>query len=208
MSTFLQMQDNIEGYLLRTDLNTYVKLAINRAIKKYSKAKIWFDETTANFNTSQGQWVYTILDIPGDIRQIDHMRIQVNNVYYTVIQRPAQYIIEANVNSNQGQPIDWAWYDQAIYFYPIPQDTYPITLFYQKEYTPLVFPTDTNDWTIIPEAEELIECEALRWLYKKVILDKDKAEEYKEDARIALQVLNQINESMTGSLGDIQPTYW
>lgn len=208
MSTFLDMQNNIEGYLLRTDINAQVKLAINRAIKKYSKARLWFTETTGTFATFQGQWTYTVVDIPTDIRQIDYMRITVNSVYYEVYQRDIQYIVDANVNNNQGQPIDYAWYDQSIWFYPIPQQTYLITLFYQKEFAVLAFPTDTNDWTTIPEAEELIECEALYWLYKKVILDAEKADEYKVAARDALRVLNEVNESMTGINGDIKPTYW
>lgn len=209
MSTFLEVQNNIEGYLLRYDIQPQIQLAINRAIKKFSKAKLWFDETQQDFLTVQGKWQYGAADgVPDDIRQIDHMRITVNNVYYTVIQRPIQYIIEANVNNNQGQPIDWAWYEEEIFFYPIPQHDYPITLFYQKQYAPLVFPTDTNDWITIEEAEELIENEALRWIYKKVLLDKDMADEYKVEAAESLRVLNEINESMTGALGNIQATYW
>ena len=203
------MQNNIEAYLLRTDINTMVQLAINRAIKKYSKARFWFDETEFTFSTVVGQWTYSSTDgVPTDIRQIDYTRITVNNVYYRVIERDIQYIIDANVNNNQGQPIDYAWYEEKIWFYPVPQQIYPITLYYQKEYATLVFPTDTNDFTTIPEAEELIECEALRWLYEKVILDQEKANTYRAAGREALKVLNEINESKTGINGYIKPTYW
>ena len=210
MSTFLDMQNNIEGFLLRYDINTQVKLAINRAIKKYSKARFWFDETYQDFFTVQGQWTYSqaLAEIPIDIRQIDYMRINVNSVFYEVYQRDVQYIIDANVNSNQGQPIDYAWYDRSIYFYPIPQQIYAIRVFYQKEYAQLVFPTDHNDFTDIPEAEELIECEALYWLYLKVILDTEQAANYKQAAKDALRVLNEVNESMTGINGSIKATYW
>ncbi len=209
MSTFLQMQNNIEGYLLRYDINSQVQLAINRAIKKYSKARFWFDETDQTFYTVQGQWEYSsIHGVPSNIRQVDFMRIQVNNVYYHIIERDIQFIIEANVNNNQGQPIDYAWYEESIFFYPVPQQAYPITLYYQKEYLSLQFPTDNNDFTNIPEAEELIECEALRWLYEKVILDQEKAMIYRASAKEALKVLNEINESKTGINGYIKPTHW
>lgn len=209
MSTFLQMQNNIEGYLLRTDINVSVQLAINRAIAKYSKARFWFDETEFTFSTVQGQWQYGTADgVPADIRQIDYMRITVNNVYYNVNERDIQYIVDANVNNNQGQPVDYGWYENEIFFYPVPQDVYPITLFYQQSAATLVFPTDHNNFTDIPEAEELIECEALSWLYLKVILDIDKAMEYKQAAKDALRVLNEINESKTGINGYIKPTYW
>ncbi len=208
MSTFLQMQNNIENYILRTDINSSVQLAINRAIAKYSKQRWWFDETTGTFSTAQGTWAYDSALIPDDIRQIDYHRITVNNVYYNVIQRDIQFIIDANVNNNQGQPTDWAWYEQKIYYYPVPQATYPITLYYQKVYAPLVAPTDTNDFTEILEAEDLIEQESLRWLYSNVILDDAQAVKYREGAREAWKVLNQINESMTGINGKIAPTEW
>lgn len=208
MSTFLEMQDNIEGYLLRTDINAYVKTAINRAIAKYSKARFWFDEATYDWVTVQGVWKYGPPIIPDNIRQIDYFRITVNTVYYNVIQRDIQFIIDANVNNNQGQPTDWGWYAKQIWFYPLPQDEYPITLFYQKTYAPLVDPTDSNDFTEIPEAQDLIEAEALRWLYKNVILDAEKAAEYKEEAFDALKTLNSINESMTGINGEIKATAW
>lgn len=208
MSTFLEMQEAIEDYILRTDINPQVQKAINRAIAKYSKARFWFTETEESFNTVQGDWFYGIPPVPSDIRQIDYLRITVNNVYYEVIQRNIQWIIDANVNNNQGQPTDWAWWQNRIYFYPVPQDAYPITIFYQKSYAPLVDPTDENDFTTIPEAEDLIEAEALRWLYKKVILDPQKAEEYKIEAKDCLRVLNEINESMTGIEGNIEPTQW
>lgn len=209
MSTFYEMQTNIEGYLLRTDINTQVKLAINRAIAKYSKQRWWFDETTANWTTVQGTWEYGTADgIPDDIRQIDFFRITVNNVYYEVLQRDIQFIVNANVNNNQGQMTDYAWYAQKIWFYPVPQDAYAITLWYQKVFAPLVFPSDTNDFTTIPEAEELIENEALRWLYKKVILDAEKAAEYEAAAFESWKTLNQVNESVTGINGSIKPTQW
>lgn len=209
MSTFFQMQQNIEGYLLRTDINSYVQLAINRAIAKYSKKRWWFDEATYDWITVQGVWFYGTADgIPDDIRQIDYFRITVNTVYYNVIQRDIQFIIDANVNNNQGQPTDWAWYDKSIYFYPVPQDEYPIRLFYQKNYAPLVFPSDSNDFTTIPEAEDLIEAEALRWLYKRVILDAEKAAEYEKEAFDCKETLDSINESMTGINGSIKATSW
>ena len=209
MATFIDVQNNIEGYLLRTDINSYVQLAINRAIAKYSQQRWWFDEATADFVTTQGLWEYGVADgIPDDIRQIDFFRITVNNVYYEVLQRDIQFIINANVNNNQGQMTDWAWYAQKIWFYPVPQDTYPIKLWYQKVFAPLVFPSDTNDFITISEAQDLIEAEALRWLYKRVILDAEKAEEYKQDAFDCKEVLNRINESLTGINGAIKPTSW
>lgn len=208
MSTFLDMQNNIQAYILRDDINTYVQLAINRSIAKYSKARLWFTDTTATYTTVQGTWIYTVPVIPTNIRRIYYHRIQVNNVYYHVNQRDIQYIIDANVNNNQGQPVDWAWFENSIYYYPVPQAAYPIVLFYQKDYAPLVDPTDNNDFTNIQEAQDLIENEALYWLYKKVILDAQKAEEYRIAAKESLQVLNEINEDLLGIEGEIKATRW
>lgn len=208
MANFLELQTIIEDAILRPDVNTQVKEAINKAIARYSKARLWFIETRQDFNTTQGDWFYTTPVIPDDIRQIDYLRITVNNVYYDVLERDVQFIISANVNNNQGQPVDWAWYDRSIYFYPIPQDTYPISIFYQKSYAPLVDPTDSNDWTEILEAQDLIIAETLRRLYKYIILDADKAAEYNAEAKEAMQVLQEISESITGMNGAIKATAW
>lgn len=208
MANFLDMQNAIEDYILRTDINDQVKSAINRAIARHSKGRYWFIETQATFNTTQGDWFYTTPVIPEDIRQIQYLRITVGGVYYDVMQRDIDFIISANVNNNQGQPVDYAWWDRSIYFYPVPQDTYAINIFYQKTYAPLVDPTDSNDWTEILEAQDVIEAEALRWLYKNVILDPEKAAEYKEEVKDAVKVLNSINESITGINGHIKSTEW
>lgn len=208
MANFLKLQTIIEDAILRPDVNAQVKEAINMAIARYSKARLWFVETRQDFNTTQGDWFYTTPIIPDDIRQIDYMRITVNNVYYDLNQRDIQFIISANVNGNQGQPVDWAWWDQSIYFYPVPQDTYAISIFYQKTYAPLVDPTDANDWTTILEAQDLIIAETLRRLYKYIILDAEKAAEYSAEAKEAMQVLQEISESITGMNGAIQSTAW
>lgn len=208
MATFLDMQNAIADYLLRDDLTSQIKTAINRSIAKYSKTKLWFDETTGTFNSVQGQWSYDTTIIPADIRQIDFLRITVGNIYYHLLQRDIQYIVNANVNGVQGQMIEWAWYNNQIWFYPVPNEAYACELWYQKDYVPLVDPTDTNDWTTIQECQDLIEADALYWLYKKVILDADKAAEYQALARECLQTLNSINESMTGIYGTIWPTWW
>lgn len=208
MATFLEMQQSIEGQLNRTDLTDYVKRAINRSIAKYSKQRWWFDETEATFSTVQGLWSYDDTFIPDNIRQIDYHRITVNNVYYNVIERDIQFIVDANVNNNQGQPTDYAWYEKKIFYYPIPQDAYPITLYYQKIFAPLVNPTDTNDFTEIEEAQDLIEAEAMRWMYARVIIDVVLAAQFKVEAKDAWQALNEINESMTGINGYITPTDW
>lgn len=209
MSTFLQMQNIIQdGYLLRTDLNTYVQTAINRAIAKYSKNTFWFIDSTGTFATVNGTQSYGAGIIPAYIRNIQYLRITVNNVYYRLFPCDINVILEANVNNNAGQPTEWAWFNQSIYLYPTPQAAYTITVYYTKTYAPLVNTTDTNDFTTNPEAEELIENEALYWLYKKVILDKDKAEEYRVAAQGSLKVLQGITAGLTGMQGAIQGTRW
>lgn len=208
MSTFLEMQENITDYLFRDDLNPQIQKAINRAIKKFSKEKFWFMETEADFTTTQGQWVYNTVDIPDNIRNIYYMRITVNSVYYQVYEETQEYVINANVNNNQGQPVNYSFWNREISFYPVPQDAYPIKLYYYKQYDEMTLPTDNNDFTNIPEAEELIENEALRWLYQKVILDFDMAAQYSQAVVDAKKVLNEITEGLTGMDGHIVATSW
>lgn len=192
--------------MARTDINTQVQLAINRAIRKYAKTPFWFDERVGTFVTVNGTQSYGSGTIPDYIRNIDYVRLTVSAVYYQLIQRDINYILSANVNNNVSQPVDWAWYAQSIYFYPTPSQVYTVTVYYHTTYTDLVSNSDTNDWTTNPEAQELIENESLYWLYKKVVLDPEKAEEYRLAALTSYKDLVTLNAQLTGMDGAVRAT--
>jgi hypothetical protein len=77
-STFLQMQSRIADDLDRTDLNTQIKLAINRAIQHYEIEPFWFKETSSSFPAvmNQEEYVYGVGSVPTDVQMIDIMERQ------------------------------------------------------------------------------------------------------------------------------------
>ena len=208
MSTFVQMQTNIANYLNRTDLTSEIKLAINRAIRTYSKTRFWFDEAVGTFVTVNGTQSYGSGTIPALIRNIDYVRLTVASTYYQLIERDINYIISANVNNNTSQPTDYAWYAESIYLYPTPGQVYTVTVYYHKTYATMTADADTNSWTENPEAEEVIEKASLSWLYENVVLDPDRAAQYKEAAKFAYRNLVSMNEQLTGMNGAIRATSW
>lgn len=209
MSTFLDMQNNIANYLMRSDLTQEIQLAINRAIRIASRNRYWFDESVGAFNTVAGTQSYsTVENLPENIRNVDYVRLTVSSTYYELIQRDINYIITANVNDNESQPTDWAFFEQKIWLYPTPNLVYPVTIYFHKAYPDLVNANDENDFTTNPEAEEYIENYALYWLYKKVILDREKAEEYRVLSNESMKILQSITAQLTGMNGAVMATGW
>ena len=201
MSTYLQMQQRIADDLDRTDLSSQIQKAITRAIKHYSRKRFWFNETTGTFSTVADQEWYS--SIPTDIKEIDDAIITVStNRQYPLDRRTNGYINTINWGGNAwtGYPQDYAYFKGQIRLYPVPNDVYTITLFYQQEFAELSADADTNAWTT--DAEDLIEARARWWLYKRVIRDFEEAREAKTEEAEALDILEEetIRQISTGRI--------
>lgn len=190
MSTFSQMRSKIADDLNRSDLTTQINRAINRAINHYKKQRFWFNESTDTFSTVVDQESYGSADgVATDIVEIDEAKITISSsVKPTLTKQTFQYIQEMNYGNFSSQPTDYAIFQNKIWLYPIPNQVWTITLYYQKSYSDLSADADENDFTTY--AEDLIEARATWWLYKTVIRDKDAADDYKQvelDALTSLQ---------------------
>lgn len=200
------MRSRIADDLNRTDLNSQIDKAINRAIEFYSKGfRFWFNEKTATFNTVANQFNYSSADsIPTDMAEIDYVKLAVastNNV--PLIPRTYDYIQTANVGNMTGEPTDYAYYKENFWLYPVPNSALTITVSYAKLYTALSADGDTNDFT--EEAEDLIESRAEWWLYSRVIKDYDAAQIAKQAEESALITLQKETTRLTSS-GFRRPT--
>ena len=162
MSTLTQMRARIADDLNRSDLNTQIDKAINRAIRHYYNSEyFWFNETVGTFVTVANQESYGTADsVPSDILSINYMRLTISTTNKPEIPKKTyQEIQMLNSGASIGQPLYYAWYQNKIWFYPIPDAVYTVTISYQKSYAVLVADSDTNDFTV--EAEDLIESRAL-----------------------------------------------
>lgn len=204
MSTFDDMVNKIASDMQRSDLKTQIGTAINRAIRYYyDKDPFYFNEATATFTTTQGQKIYTPSDTNiTDIAKILQVEIEINpSTNISLTPRTFQYIQDVNINNTQGQPFDYAYYNESFYIYPVPDNTYTITVFYNNEFQELSG-AESNAFTT--DAEDLIEARA-RWsLYKAVIRNKDAALDAKEQETDALQAIRTATARRV-STGKVRP---
>lgn len=126
--------------------------------------------------------------------------------YYPVKETAFDNIQLWNANNNPGLPLNYAWFEKKIYFYPIPDQVYNVTIFYDKYYADLAADGDSNDFTTNPEAEQLIEAEAEFQLFASVIGDDGRAQVQNELRKEALKELRIITKQFNGVSGNIRAT--
>jgi hypothetical protein len=192
--------------MIRSDINTQIDLAINRAITYYSrKERFWFNETTATFNTVANQFNYTSSDTGiSNMLYRDLVKITINSTtIIELVERTYKDVQIRNVGNVAGTPEDYAYYKQNWYIYPIPNAVYTITVSYVKSYAALSADGDSNDFT--DNAEDLIEARALWWLYSRLLRNKEKADEAKADELEALTALQDQTNRLIRT-GKVTPT--
>lgn len=205
-STFLQMQNRIADDLDRTDLNTQIKLAINRAIKHYQTEPFWFKETSSSFSAvvNQEEYVYGTGGVPSNVEMIDILESQFNGSK-TTIREITPFELEAKQTGDvTGEPREFAQYQNRFKLLPIPnQSGITILIKYTKNYAELSADSDTNDW--LTYAEDLIEARARWWLNMRVIKDIPAANDDAVQELSALEALRTLNTHKTGQ-GEVIPT--
>ncbi len=195
-------------YLARSDLNTEIDRAINRAIAYYAQKRFWFNETTGTLSTVASQQSYSTSDgLPSDISEIDVVSLTTDSSNtYTLNPRTFQYIKDVNTSgtSNTGHPADWSWYASKLWFYPTPDAVYTVTISYKKDYpTALSADSDTNDFT--DNAQDLIEQRAAWWVSAVMIRDFDSARAFKETEMDEYRRHQRKTDQLT-TTGRIRPT--
>lgn len=198
MSTLSEMRARIADDLDRSDLSSQIDTAINRAIKHYRYKNFWFTQSSGSFVTVASQKAYGTGDgLPSDILEIDYVEISINDTDYRLSPRSYAYIEEVDPSIYTGDPDDYAWYQNKMYLYPVPDASYTVTVSYSKSYDELATDAATNDFTT--DAEELIEARARWWLYSRVIKDYDSSQVARADEADALLSLQAITEKLTTS---------
>jgi hypothetical protein len=206
MSTLAQMRSRIADAINRTDLNTQIDLAINRAIQHYYNAeRFWFQETSGTFSTIANQEAYGTADgIPSDIDTIDEVKITLASTnIQPLVRRSFDWIIAMNQGQATGDPTDYSWYQNKIYLYLIPNQVRTVTLYYTKTYTALSGDSDTNDYTTY--VEDLIEARAQSKLYDEILGNVDSAQRAKTRELESLAALRARTGNMV-MMGQIVPT--
>jgi hypothetical protein len=208
MSTFAQLKTRIADDIKRSDLATQIGVAINRAIIHYAKERFFFNESSGTFSTVAGQESYGSADsIPSTIAEIDEVTLtQTSTNIYPLIKTSFGSIrgLNAGGTTSTGVPVNYAYYQEKFWLYPIPDAVYTTTVYFKKTYAALSADGDTNDFT--EEAEDLIEARARWWIYKRVIRNKEDAYEAKTEEIEALSAL-QSKTTMLISTGSVRKNY-
>jgi hypothetical protein len=175
MSTYGEMQSNIQRFIRRDDLGTEIQDAIKRAIAYYSKENWpWTEVRSTSLTTTSG--VKTV-SLPSDFSTDVSLLMETPaNTIYPVLKKTIQEIEELYISDSLTQePTIYAIWDDNIYLYPIPDDTYSLIFDYYGDLTELSNSSDTNSWTT--KAEQLIEDRAIWWLATHVMRNPQLASE-------------------------------
>lgn len=187
MATYADLQNRIADELGgRTDLlspspnMTFspIQLAIQDSVSFWENERFYFNEyrTAGAFSTVVGQEFYTASDWAdiATIWHIDKLSVLISGNRYFMVPRTEQWMEDISINPSwSGQPVDYAYYNYQLRFYPIPNGVYPVNVLGTKKFTQLVNNADTNVWT--NDAEPMIRATAKQYLYRDTILDDQKA---------------------------------
>jgi hypothetical protein len=124
MTTAAVMAARIADDLARGDLSNQIYAAMNDAVRAYHLTRFYFNETrNSTFSTVAAQSLYTSADsadIP-DMFEFDDVQITVGGNVYS-LEREDATVLEQLIGStaSSGDPLSWAWANQGLLLYPIP----------------------------------------------------------------------------------------
>src|SRR5262245_472078 len=187
MTTFIIMQNRIADELVRDDLSSQIKNAINQAITTWEGERFLFNEARYLINTINGTEYYalnapTLLTSAGAavgtgemVLEIDSITCTVNNMPYPLTGRTQQWfdLYTSLPTIYKGQPDSYAIFGNQLRLFPIPDKAYPLNIsaLARLAPTPLSADSDTNAW--MTEGEPLIRHQSKMIIYRDVVRDAD-----------------------------------
>lgn len=202
MSTYAVMQTRIADEIARADLSDQIKLAILSAVDHYKDERFWFNEGEVSFYTVAGT-DHTELDVT--FGELDIATVTVSGSRNEML--PANYtdIRQSVLQSTlTGQPHRYAIFEESIWYDPIPDDAYLVTLSGLIYFTTLSADDDTNAWTT--EAEQLIRHHAKADLFANVTRNDKEAQ--KMAGLVTTVFLPELRKKtiQKANLGRLRPT--
>lgn len=165
-----RIEDEIEGG--GTALQSQIQLAILSAIKHYSKERWYFTETSTTFSTVAGTQEY---NLPSDFKGMQRVRLTyTSGTFWEIDYHDFDYVNSiTTINTVKGPPQIYAIWGQQLILYPIPDQVYTVTEYYEQQLTALSNSSDTNAWMV--DGEELIRNRAKWDIYSSVIHEASEA---------------------------------
>lgn len=201
MATYGEMQSSIALWIKRDDLTSEIKSAILKAIAHYTLEEWpWTEARSTSLVTVDGT---KTVAVPSDFGTDLAVHITVSSTTYELPRRNQKEMERLHSSTTaEGQPSCYSVWTELLWFYPIPDGAYTLTLLYYKDLTALVNSSDTNEWTDL--GEELIEARATWWLAARTLRDPELAMSAKETELEAYQNLR-ARMTVRKSSGRITP---
>ena len=199
--TLLELKAQIADDLNRSDMTSQIANAISSAISFYSATRWWWLFGRATAETVADQAFYAV---PTDMMSTDTLLITISTS-----KDPLDHVEYDDIDSIDsglytGQPDRWAYYQDQIRLYPIPDDAYTLTLSYHKKLEDLE-DSESNAWTTT--AKDLIRYRALAEIYTTILKDDAMASKSVMDEGRVFSELQTLNV-MRSAPRRIRKTSW
>lgn len=160
--TYATIRTRIADELDEGGITSNINEGIQTAIKYYERMPLWFNQKTVTFSTVADQEYYDDsdqADIPNLI-EIKSMTGSLSSTKFPIYSADFNSIDAVQNGSVTGMPGSFAYFNEQIRLYPIPNTVYTITAAIVYRLTALSADGDTNAW--VTDAEALIRTRAKR----------------------------------------------
>lgn len=201
MSTFIEVQNRINGDFLNRNFGAETRRAIQAAIRTHERTRWSFNETSTALATSAS---VGFVSLPSNFLVLDDLRITINSENLPLLKRDPQHIRNMRVSNQPSEPTHYAIYQRRLELALIPDSAYALQVYYIKSLPTLSADTDTNSW-LDGAMEDVVAYHAAKLLWATVLRNDREAAKFAALERTALStMLGHIEQYNTP--GSIKPT--
>lgn len=168
MSTLTNLKNTIYSDLHRSDLTAQASAAITAAIKHYERERLWFLEGRSVTTTTASVAFYSM---PSDFKQMDSLLVTISGSKTPLVYKDYIEMDEKDSGVYTGTPAEWAYYQDNIRLYPVPNGAYVLTMSYHRKLE--TSDSSSNGWT--NDAFDLIRFRAEKDIYQNYLRNIDMA---------------------------------
>lgn len=143
---FLEVKNLVKSYLNREDLDTYIPLFINAAIKKLENSLSLLDMSATTFGTLTEE--ETSITVPDNFKSVNYLSIKLDSFTSNTLKPLDVYLYKTMCNfDNKSTPRFFTVLKDVIKVYPLPDKEYAYEMGYYFYSDELSQDQDKNFWT-------------------------------------------------------------